>query len=354
MNPALESSIADHLVVPRTLPARKAAFRPPNPAYSARFSPEVVEVVMAYFGVQHRQDADAATVARARAELDDLAARLAGTDGAGQVDRARYVDEAGYTTTVLLAYWVDPERHARWSLSGTSWTDPARRADGLGFFTELLTPSMDRMETLLSSDRREGVSALADSMSGQVREHGYWGSARDRLPISQVDALAPEGTPARDGTGAGDRPGLVRVMPHHNLCVIRSGQNWAETTGDERTMYLREVEPVLRAGMDFLRDDGREIGCYVNRYMTVLDEDWQPTERTFGLSLWHSIEDLEEWAAHHPTHLAIFAVAMRYLNTMAGAATLRLSHEVTVASAGQQHFEYLDCHPATGMLRAAR
>ena len=36
-------------------------------------------------------------------------------------------------------------------------------------------------------------------------------------------------------------------------------------------MYLDDVEPVLREGMDFLRDDGRSIGCFANRYMTVLD-----------------------------------------------------------------------------------
>jgi aldoxime dehydratase len=37
-------------------------------------------------------------------------------------------------------------------------------------------------------------------------------------------------------------------------------------------MYLDEVEPVLRAGMDFLRDEGRTIGCYANRYMRVIDD----------------------------------------------------------------------------------
>ena len=36
-------------------------------------------------------------------------------------------------------------------------------------------------------------------------------------------------------------------------------------------MYLDDVEPVLREGMDFLRDEGLAIGCYANRYMQVLD-----------------------------------------------------------------------------------
>jgi aldoxime dehydratase len=42
---------------------------------------------------------------------------------------------------------------------------------------------------------------------------------------------------------------------------------------------------------------------------------------------------------------------MKYLSTMGPAARLRLYHEVTVAAADDQHFEYLGCHPRTGLLR---
>ena len=61
------------------------------------------------------------------------------------------------------------------------------------------------------------------------------------------------------------------MKPHDNICLIRSGQDWSDTDAAERKMYLDDVEPVLREGMDFLRDDGRSIGCFANRYMTVLD-----------------------------------------------------------------------------------
>jgi len=45
-------------------------------------------------------------------------------------------------------------------------------------------------------------------------------------------------------------------------------------------MYIEDVEPVLREGMDFLRDDGRAIGCYANRYMTVVAADGTATKLT--------------------------------------------------------------------------
>ena len=43
---------------------------------------------------------------------------------------------------------------------------------------------------------------------------------------------------------------------------------------------------------------------------------------------------------------------MKYLTTLGPAAKLRLYHEVTVAGADEQFFEYCDCHPKTGMLAA--
>ena len=119
-------------------------------------------------------------------------------------------------------------------------------------------------------------------------------------------------------------------------------------------MYLDDVEPVLRTGMDYLRDDGLEIGCFANRYLTVVDRHGRPAEKSYGMSWWRSLSALERWAESHPTHLAIFGAAMKYLSTLGPSAKLRLYHEVTVAAASEQHFEYYNCHPNTGMLRAAR
>ena len=53
-------------------------------------------------------------------------------------------------------------------------------------------------------------------------------------------------------------------------------------------MYLDDVEPVLREGMDFLRDQGGAIGCYANRYMRVLGADGEASEKSYGQSWWKS------------------------------------------------------------------
>ena len=339
----MESAIPPHLTTVRSRHRRVGDdYQPPYPSFVARHKPTVSHVVMAYFGVQHR--AGEPVAARSLAEI---AARLASADGPSHWDRAQYVDQAGLSNVVSVAYWDDTARFDRWfAPAREAWTGMSR--EGVGHFIEVLRPSVARYETLFSSlGRPEGIAALAEGLSGEVLEHAYWGGMRDRIPLSQADEMAPAGAPrlAREGT-------RLRVIAHDNLCLIRSGQDWSDTEASERKMYLDDVEPVLREGMDFLRDAGLPIGCYANRYMRVLGADGAPVEKSYGQSWWKSLAALERWAESHPTHVRIFGAAMKYLSTLGPSAKLRLYHEVTVAAAAEQFFEYQGCHPRTGMLAA--
>jgi len=340
----MESAIPKHLTTARSRHRRVPDdYRPPYPSFVARHKPKVSHIVMACFGVQYRGDAppDAAR------SLGEIAARFAGADGPSHWDRAHYVDQSGFSNVVSVAYWDDVARFDRWFGSAReTWTGAS--GEEIGRFIEVLRPGVARYETLLSSlGRPEGVAVLADEMSGEVQEHAYWGGMRDRIPLSQTDEMAPRGEPrlVRDGS-------RLRVVAHDNLCLIRSGQDWSDTEASERKMYLEDVEPVLREGMDFLRDEGVPIGCYANRYMQMVDADGRPTEKSYGQSWWKSLAALERWAESHPTHVRIFGAAMKYLSTLGPSAKLRLYHEVTVAAADEQFFEYQGCHSRTGMLAA--
>jgi aldoxime dehydratase len=340
----MESAIPEHLKTTRSRHRRVPDdYAPPYPSFVARHKPMVARVVMAYFGLQYRGEAPAA----AASALGDLAARFAAAQGPSHWDRAHYIDQAGYSNVVSVAYWDDVAKFDAWFEGAReAWT--GRAADGIGRYIEVLRPAVARYETLFSSpDRAEGVAVIADGMSGEVQEHAYWGGMRDRIPLSQTDEMAPGGKPTlqRDGS-------RLRIFARDNLCLIRSGQDWSDTDAAERKLYLDEVEPVLREGMEFLRDEGVRIGCYANRYMRVLDAVGRPTEKSYGQSWWHSLAALERWAESHPTHVRIFGAAMKYLSTLGPAAKLRLYHEVTVAAADEQFFEYRDCHPQTGMLAA--
>ena len=344
----MESAIPPHLQVARTRHRRVPDdYQPPYPAFVARHGAAVERVVMAYFGLQYRGDAPPACATG----LAWLEGQFAGPNGPKHWDRAAYRDEAGYDNIVSVAYWDDQQTFAAWfPAAREGWTGEQQEHSALGTFIEVLSPSVNDYETLFSSlGRPEGVAVVADSLSGDIMEHAYWGGMRDRIPRSQTNEMAPAGAPGL--VREGER---LRVKPHENICLIRSGQDWSDTDAAERKMYLDDVEPVLREGMEFLRDDGRSIGCFANRYMTVLDRDGQPTEKSYGMSWWKSLAALERWSESHPTHVRIFGAAMKYLSSLGPAAKLRLYHEVTVARADEQFFEYVNCHPQTGMLNAVQ
>lgn len=234
---------------------------------------------------------------------------------------------------------------------GARWDDPARCQEGLGHFREIVCPRAENLETLFSTpDRFEGVAVLAEGRSDDIQEHGYWGSARDRLPASQTDALRGSGA-LTVVKRAGPR---VTLHGHDGLTLIRSGQEWTETSGHERDLYLQQVEPVLAKGMRFLSSEGTTVGCHLNRYMQHVDARGRPLEKSFGLSYWRSLEHLERWSESHPTHIAIFGTFMNMVQEMNFDLKLRLYHEVTVAQAGDQIYEYVNCHPRTGMMGAIK
>jgi aldoxime dehydratase len=302
---------------------------------------------MAFHGAQYRSAEGRQTAQQGLAALRRAAQAYAQPP---QDDLAFTVDEAGYETLVWASYWSDPQAYGQWERSVAGWWDSDERLQmPVGWFREIATPRAERFETLFSTpDRPEGVARLAESMSGEIREHGYWGSMRDRLPASQTDGL-------RAGAAA-EAPALgkrVSMGGFENLALIRSGQDWSDTQGEERQLYLQTIEPRLREGMDYLRDQGAAIGCLGNRYLVQVDADLKPLERSYGLSWWRDLERMERWSESHPTHVEIFGAFMRMVQRLEFRLALRLYHEVSVLRAEDQRFEYLNCHPATGLLRAS-
>jgi hypothetical protein len=63
----------------------------------------------------------------------------------------------------------------------------------------------------------------------------------------------------------------------------------------------------------------------------VIDDRGDPVDKSFGMSWWRSLADLDRWAKDHPTHKAIFGQAMKYPLHHGSSRPLRLYHEVTVA-----------------------
>lgn len=348
----MESAIDQHLICPRTLSRRVPDnYEPPFPMWVGRADTDLEQVVMAYLGVQFRDETQRDAALQA---LRHIVASFDGADGPQHHDLTHHVDNQDHHNLMVVGYWSDPAAYCRWLRSqevSSWWSSQDRLSEGLGYFREVIAPRVDQFETLYAfQEKLPGVGAVMDHISGDINEHGYWGSMRERFPLSQTDWMLPSGelTVVVGDPAAGGR---VVVRGHDNIAVIRSGQDWIDAGDDERSLYLDEILPTLEAGMDFLRDNGETVGCYSNRFVRSIDIDGNLLDESYNIGHWASLDKLERWAESHPTHLRIFTTFFRVAT---GLDKLRLYHEVSVCDGAEQLFEYINCHPGTGMMRDAR
>lgn len=348
----MESAIDKHLKCPRTLSRRVPDdYQPPFPMWVGRADEQLTQVVMAYLGVQYKGDGQREQALQA---MRDIVASFSLADGPLTHDLTHHTDSSGYDNLMIVGYWKDAGAYCRWMRSAEVegwWSSPQRLNDGLGYYREISAPRAEQFETLYAfQSDLPGVGAVMDNTSGEIEEHGYWGSMRDRFPVSQTDWMNPNGE-LRVVSGDPAKGGRVVVVGHDNIALIRSGQDWAAAEAAERSLYLDEILPTLQDGMDFLRDNGQPLGCYSNRFVRNIDADGNFLDMSYNIGHWRSVEKLERWAESHPTHLRIFVTFFR---VAAGLQKLRLYHEVSVSDASSQVFEYINCHPHTGMLRDAQ
>lgn len=357
----LEAAIPEHLQTERTLPAHTPRdFSPPFPAYIARYPKCAKALVMAVIGIQH-----ATEESEVGPSLETIASFTSSTN-MPEKSRPRFqelasvTDNRGFYNLAYFLYWLSREDFEIWSESSgfkTWWDSLDPETQDLGWFLEVFFPTMDRLETVFSNhDVPEGAAHMRECMSNAIQEHVYWGSMRDRLPISQTDEIVGERwVPTTKPGGPADASlrKRVRVQGRSNLAVIRSGQDWSDTLPEEHKLYVETMHPVLSKGMDFLRDHGEEVGCYSCRLMGVQDSRESlefGKHRTFGLAYFDDLKSLESWSKKHKTHLDIFGGFLKYTKALNNTISLRLFHEVLVLEPGQQLFEYINCHSGTGML----
>lgn len=168
----MESAIPEHLrTLRRCSSAMPEEHKPPYPAWTARFSPLTGRVVMAYFGIQGRNCPDISA-------LDEVTDRFSSADCPGHWDIASCKDHAGFYNLMAIAYWPSAEQFERWkqsSLFHKWWNSPERENGEYGFFLEIVSPQPESFETIFSDKASpEGVARLAEGMSGEIREHGYF------------------------------------------------------------------------------------------------------------------------------------------------------------------------------------
>lgn len=137
-------------------------------------------------------------------------------------------DNQRYHTTAVLAYFLSKTAYTTWKTTSgfqTWWEGLKPETQRHGWFLEVFFPSIERVETISDGDWgvSEGVARMGMGLSAAVREHGYWGSMGDRLPVSQDDGLVGEprlcgkepdyaaAAAGGDGNDGGGRCGRIRI-----------------------------------------------------------------------------------------------------------------------------------------------
>jgi aldoxime dehydratase len=77
--------------------------------------------------------------------------------------------ESSFTNIISVAYWDGPTDFDAWfERYSAGWTDSSVAESDVGTFTEILKPTVERFETLFSSNVPEGVACVADSIRRAV------------------------------------------------------------------------------------------------------------------------------------------------------------------------------------------
>ncbi|RYF60954.1 MAG: phenylacetaldoxime dehydratase family protein [Comamonadaceae bacterium] len=341
-----------HTQYPRTIPARRPTnFEPPSVRYSLRWRKPVPELVADWFGIQ---DAEPGSPA-GRNFLDNLRNAMSGhlRPDATEV-MVCPEDETGRPAVVVVAYWTSASAHARWSSRSEWapwWNAPSRMDDGVGYWRETIACPYERHETVFSRDYyRIGLGRTPDTEIVQITDNGYFGAARDRLPISAVDQLAsPLGTHVSYDPGLDPQGRRVLVLTPLNTTMIRSGQFWHDSEPEQAEDYEKALQPKLDRGMDYLARN-EDTGCVYLRKLVNLDDNLHRRRETSVYAAFQEFAGLESWAEDHPTHNAIYGHQIAMGKKYGARRDVVTWHEVFVLPANNR-FEYINCAPGTGMTR---
>jgi aldoxime dehydratase len=311
---------------------------PPIPRHSAVL-PDATKVAVLFLGVQSR------SVDAAWAHANELP--IDGDDAPVYADFAAFTDQQGFVNRIAALYWLDAGAYARWqdSLRVAAWRARTMRIRSAGFWWEPVVVHASRMETIAFKEYRRGFAGCPHTDLATTLCSGYWGAARDRMPAAAYDLF--EAT--SDAVGHGTATHAI-IQPPKNLAIIRSGVSWKDCDGEQLMDYQEHIKPKLDAGMDFLRDHPSETGCLSLRQVECIDLKGAELDEAYSLGAFVSISHLESWAKDHPSHLAIYTRAMAARRKYQDKLQLRTYNEIFIIDANNPPFEYVNCHPKTGLL----
>lgn len=278
---------------------------------------------------------------------------------------------------IWVCYWTNETKY-KTSLSTLNLPkiyhnlDPPAKPH-IGLWTEYFASDTVRLETVYSAtDYLPGLARLPGTYTAHHVHTGYWGAARDRIPGSAGDLFEGDSsdnnnthdTDLQETRPTGTKTTTQSLGRHitgtntQNMVHIRSGQFWGNCNKEEANAYLHTLEPKLRTGLSYLwnaPEENRSSGVRylqninINPAPTSSGNPFQQTKESCVTAFFRNMADLEKWAARHPSHLAIWAGAIKHGKKFGDERRFRTWHEVSVLSGGEARFEYVNCVAGTGV-----
>jgi len=345
----------------------KGTVTPRYPCASVEFAPSISSLVFATFSYQWSNPATShpALIGEIVDSFSAATGPLTYVVNRGDVDT-----RTGHVTQTIVAWWASEGAFGEWKKNAAvqAWISGQKAKEEIGYFHEIATFPRERWESLIAGPTglpHPGVAIVAkqqpeegEGEKGKEKEkngeavcklvdtdtHDYLGGMRDRMTISVVDAMDSPHDHLQEEKKT-TKGKAIKIIPPPNIAIIYSGQDWGDTSGEERNVYLKKVAPVLKKGLDYLNTTSLPTNCISARLLVEAQK-----EKSVGLSFFLSLADLEQWAWNHSTHGAIYQCFMNDY-VAKNYTALKLFHEVgTVPSVDHLDLLYVNCHEATGFL----
>lgn len=325
--------------------SKSETYEPPYEVYTSIFPDGWSEYALVMTGIQSRDGAGSGDLV---SRLRQLLALESGPLHTEEVQTEHFNGRQDY---LFLSYWRDGSEQKRWLAErdvSSFFNQPLQGAVGL--WRESVVAPIAYLDPAGFKDRHEWGLGRHVKQEWE-RYHAYYGSMRDRMPHGHEPSIEGQSItlttqPAVESRG---KRLLIDNLPH-NLCLIRGVFGWKEAAEAEREIFLDEMLPVYKRGVEYLRDHPIESSCIT---MHICDE--VPTAHHNGIDAesigWFtSLGELERWTHRHATHAAIFQKSLEIATRFNFKLTLNFGHEVIVVPKGGCAALYNNCDPATGFL----
>lgn len=351
----------------RTYPLRKPEnHRLPVPRYTLKLGQDIETIHTLYVGVQQHSDDEVVSKAAIQA-LSSIEKIFKSDVGPSALEYFVHIEgQDAPNTKSWVGYWTSTTSYEKCldtlNLTSIHSSLPSETRTSIGLWLETFTTLPSRLETNYSGlDYLPGLARLHNTTTEEHDLATYWGAARDRIPDSAHDLFPTpileaekEKTPLK---GLGQH---ITGTNSENMVHIRSGQFWQTCSAVESTAYESKLEPVLRAGLRWLREYPQESGATAVRYLRNTSSSHsllhnqatgdEQRKETCGAAFFRNLSDLEKWAKGHKSHLAIYGGALKHYKAFPENRMMRTWHEVSVLRKGDARFEYVNCGEGTGAM----